>query len=101
MLILYYRKYEQKKFVKSKSINLMKNLKCLYEAYIPKIIRNEKQLRYNLSEEKIFGNLNYSMSQEILKAKNIRLNYPNKNPAKYLMNYKPSKLLPIIRIKPS
>ena len=52
-----------KKCKKSKSINLMKNIKCIYESYIPKIIRNKDGIKYNLSEENIFGNLNYSMKK--------------------------------------
>ncbi len=81
----------------------MKNLKCIYESYIPRIIRNKNQIKYNLSEENIFGNLNYSMSQDILSGKNIKLNYKNihKLQGNKLMNNKQSKLLPIVRIRPS
>ena len=79
----------------------MKNLKCIYEAYIPKILRSKNHLRYNLSDENIFGNLNYSMSQDLLKGKNIKLNYATIRKLlgnKLLNNNKPSKLMPIIRI---
>lgn len=79
----------------------MKNLKCIYEAYIPKILRSKNHLRYNLSDENIFGNLNYSMSQDLLKGKNIKLNYATISKLlgnKSLNNSKPSKLMPIIRI---
>ena len=79
----------------------MKNLKCIYEAYIPKILRSKNHLRYNLSDENIFGNLNYSMSQDLLKGKNIKLNYATISKLlgnKSLNNSKPSKLIPIIRI---
>ena len=79
----------------------MKNLKCIYEAYIPKILRSKNHLRYNLSDENIFGNLNYSMSQDLLKGKNIKLNYATIRKLlgnKLLNNSKPSKLMPIIRI---
>ena len=79
----------------------MKNLKCVYETYIPKILRSKNHLRYNLSDENIFGNLNYSMSQDLLKGKNIKLNYATISKLlgnKSLNNSKPSKLMPIIRI---
>jgi hypothetical protein len=80
----------------------MKNLKCIYEAYIPRILRNKNQIKYNLSEENIFGNLHYSMSQDILKGKNIKMDYSNINILKEnKFNNNPSKLLPILRIKPS
>ena len=51
----------------------MKNLKCVYETYIPKILRSKNHLRYNLSDENIFGNLNYSMSQDLLKGKTVAI----------------------------
>ena len=77
----------------------MKNLKYIYDEYIPRILRNKKQIKYNLSEDSIFGNLNYSMSQDILKGKNVQMDYTNIKGN--LMNFKPSKLFPILRIKPS
>ena len=80
----------------------MKNLKCIYEAYIPRILRNKNQIKYNLREENIFGNLHYSMSQDILKGKNVKMDYSNINILKEnKFNNNPSKLLPILRIKPS
>ena len=51
----------------------MKNIKCIYESYIPKIIRNNNGIKYNLSEENIFGNLNYSMNKNLLKGKTIEI----------------------------
>ena len=44
----------------------MKNIKCIYESYIPKIIKTNKGIRYNLSEENIFGNLKYSMNRKLI-----------------------------------
>ena len=79
-------------------------MKYIYETYIPRILRSNNQIKYNLSEENIFGNLNYSMSQDLLKGKNVKINYdklfnfPGNN---FLKNLKPSKLMPIIRIKSS
>jgi hypothetical protein len=79
-------------------------LKYIYETYIPNILKNNNQIKYNLSEENIFGNLNYSMSQDLLKGKNVKINYdklfnfPGNN---FLIKLKPSKLMPIIRIKSS
>jgi hypothetical protein len=80
----------------------MKNLKCIYEEYIPRILRNKNQIKYNLSVENIFGNLHYSMSQDILKGKNVKMDYLNINlPQGNKLNYNPPKLLPILRIRPS
>ena len=79
----------------------MKNLKYIYESYIPKIIRNKNKIKYNLSKETIFGNLNYSMSKEILKAKNNKFDYLKTNRPNKLINNKEFKILPILRIKPS
>ena len=83
----------------------MKNIKCIYESYIPKIIRNNNGIKYNLSEENIFGNLNYSMNKNLLKGKTIEIDsaslYKNNNLLKGLINTKPSKLIPIMRYKPS
>ena len=79
-------------------------MKYIYETYIPNILKNNNQIKYNLSEENIFGNLNYSMSQDLLKGKNVKINYdklfnfPGNN---FLMKLKPSKLMPVIRIKSS
>ena len=79
-------------------------MKYIYETYIPNILKNNNQIKYNLSEENIFGNLNYSMSQDLLKGKNVKINYdklfnfPGNN---FLIKLKPSKLMPIIRIKSS
>ena len=75
----------------------MKNIKYLYESYIPKIIRYDKGFRYNLSEENIFGNLNYSMNRNLLKGKTIEFNSLIKGGS----NIKPPKLIPIMRYKPS
>ena len=83
----------------------MKNLKCIYESYIPKIIRNNNGIKYNLSEENIFGNLNYSMNKNLLKGKTIEIDsaslLKNINLSKGLIKNKPSKLIPIMRYKPS
>jgi len=75
----------------------LKNIKCLYESYIPKIIRHDQGFRYNLSEENIFGNLNYSMNRNLLKGKTIEFNSLLNRGS----NIKPPKLIPIIRYKPS
>ena len=93
---------ENKKFIKSKSVNLMKNLKYIYYSYIPKILRNKNDIKYNLSQENIFGNLNYSMNTDILTGNIMKNNYYYKNiiKEKKSANIKPSKLIPILRIKP-
>ena len=93
---------ENKKFIKSKSVNLMKNLKYIYYSYIPKILRNKNDIKYNLSQENIFGNLNYSMNTDILTGNIMKNNYYYKNiiTEKKFANIKHSKLIPILRIKP-
>ena len=82
----------------------MKNIKCIYESYIPQIIRNNNGIKYNLSEENIFGNLNYSMNKNLLKGKTLEVDslslHKNKNISNSVNDYKP-KLIPIIRYKPS
>ena len=84
----------------------MKNIKCIYESYIPKIIKNNNNdIKYNLSEENIFGNLNYSMNINLLKGKTIEVDsisiYRNNNLSKELMKIKPPKLIQIMRYRPS
>ena len=83
----------------------MKNIKCIYESYIPKIIKTNKGIRYNLSEENIFGNLKYSMNRKLLKVKAIDIDssslYKNNVLSTGLMKFKPSKIIPIMRYKPS
>ena len=83
----------------------MKNIKCIYEPYIPKIIKTNKGIKYNLSEESIFGNLKYSMNKNLLKGKTIDIDsfslYKNNAFSNGLINFKYSKLIPIIRYKPS
>ena len=92
---------ENIKFIKSKSVNLMKNLKYIYDSYIPKILRNKNNIKYNLSQENIFGNLNYSMNTDILTGNIMKNNYyKNIIKEKKSVNIKPSKLIPILRIKP-
>ena len=82
----------------------MKNIKCIYESYVPKIIRGKTGIKYNLSEENIFGNLNYSMNTNLLKGKTIEMDSVNLH--KYIfsskaINCKPMRLVPIIKFKPS
>ena len=52
--------------LKTKSLCKMKDLRLLYPPYIPKIYSDTKSMKYNISEENIFGNLNYSMSKDLL-----------------------------------
>lgn len=83
----------------------MKNIKCIYESYIPKIIRNNNGIKYNLSEDNIFGNLNYSMNKNLLKGKTVEFDSFSLRRKKIISNdlneFKPSKLIPIMRYKPS
>ena len=79
-------------------------MKYIYETYIPNILKNNNKIKYNLSEENIFGNLNYSMSQDLLKGKNVKINYDNLFKFRgnnFLIKLKPSKIMPVIRIKSS
>ena len=53
----------------------MKDIRCIYRPYIPKVLLNGKRLKYNLSDESIFGNLNYSIKPDIIESINNRENY--------------------------
>lgn len=102
--LLYFRdENKNKKMNKSKSINLLKNIKIIYESYIPKIIRSNHGFRYNLSEENIFGNLNYSMNKNLLKGKTVEIDSFSKKKdiflSKGLIDNKSLKLIPILRYK--
>ena len=80
----------------------MKNIKCIYESYVPKIIRSKNGIKYNLSEENIFGNLNYSMNTNLLNGKTIEVNsvtLHKNNFSSQAINGKPLKLIPIIKFK--
>ena len=82
-------------------MNNLKDVRKLYKPYCPKILKDNHGFKYNLSEESIFGNLHYSMNQDILKGKSIDFQSisNDKHPA-YLKNFqKPLKLIPILRYK--
>ena len=80
----------------------MKNIKCIYELYVPTILRNKNGIKYNLSDDNIFGNLNYSMNTNLLKGKTIEADSHKHliSVSSKIMNNKPVRLIPIIRIKP-
>ena len=87
---------------KNKSISMMKDLKKIYQSYCPKIfINNEPLIKYNFSEESIFGNLHYSMNRDLLKRniKNMNLNIPLNNNSFKEFKKGPVKLLPILKFK--
>ena len=71
----------------------MKDLRCIYQPYIPKILLEDKKLRYNFSEESIFGNLNYSMKPDVIESINNRENL------NFSAKIRPLKLIPITRVK--
>jgi hypothetical protein len=82
-------------------VNNLKDIRKLYKPYCPKILKDNHGFKYNLSEESIFGNLHYSMNQDILKGKSIDFqSISNDKHLTYLKNYqKPLKLIPILRYK--
>ena len=87
---------------KNKSISMMKDLKKIYQSYCPKIFNNEEPLiKYNFSEESIFGNLHYSMNRDLLKRniKNMNLNVPLGNNSFKEYKKGPIRLLPILKFK--
>ena len=90
---------ELSKIKKVKSLNLMKNVNNIYGTYCPKIYKiSNGELKLNLNDEIILGNLNYSMNTGLMKgAENLKLNY-NKLFDGYNAT-EPINLLPIIRYK--
>ena len=81
------------KKLNTKSLTKMKNLRCIYQPYIPKVLQEEKSMKYNLSEESIFGNLNYPINPEVIE------NINNKEIYHFSTKFRPNKLIPITRIK--
>jgi len=77
----------------TKNLNKMKDLRVIYQKYVPKII-NEKKMKYSLSEESIFGNLNYNFNRKLFKA-----NINNFSSLKDLNHKQKIKLIPIVRNK--
>lgn len=100
--IFYFRDEEKEQNRnKPKSINMMKDVRKLYQPYYPKILRdsNSNGFKYNLSEESIFGNLYYSMNTDLLKGKPKE--YHSISTDKNYSNIQrgPKKLIPILRYK--
>jgi hypothetical protein len=84
--------------IKTKSLCKMKDLRLLYPPYIPKIYSDTKSMKYNISEENIFGNLNYSMSKDLLN-KGKRGNDYSYISHNISPKTKQIKLIPILRFK--
>ena len=81
------------KKLNTRSLTKMKNLRCIYQPYVPKVLQEERAMKYNLSEESIFGNLNYSMNPEVID------NINNKELFNYGAKFRPKNLIPITRVK--
>lgn len=78
---------------------MMKDVRKLYQPYVPKIFNDKQGFNYLLSEESVFGNLYYSMNQDFLVGKSVDLNI-SKNPLESHSERKgPVKLIPILRYK--
>ncbi len=79
----------------------MKDIRKLYEPYCPKILKDNHGFKYNISEESIFGNLYYSMNQDILKGKSTDFHSISNDKIyrKIKNNQRPLKLIPILRYK--
>ena len=104
MFFYYYRNEEKvERRPKQKSVNNLKDIRLLYKPYCPKILKDNHGFKYNLSEESIFGNLHYSMNQNILKGKSFDYQSISKDKHfNYIKNIqKPLKLIPILRYKPA
>ena len=83
-------------------MNLLKDVRIIYDSYVPKIYKGSNGLfKCNLNEENIFGNLNYSMNNSLLKRKQDELGSSDSESKikrkKEKMN--PVKLIPILRFK--
>ena len=98
----YFRENTKKLKQKNHSLSLikLKDIRHLYKPYIPKIYKIDhnnknnnkivkKDLKYNLSEETIFGNLNYSFNVNIF----------FKNPNNSSTNKTKKFLIPITKYK--
>lgn len=80
----------------------MKDIKKLYQPYYPQILKDNQGFKYNLSEESIFGNLLYSMNNDLLKGKSLDCtNLEKKILDSKFGQYRPVKLIPILRYKNS
>jgi NIMA (never in mitosis gene a)-related kinase len=101
-MIIEEEEYHPKKFkeppIKTKSLCKMKDLRLLYPPYIPKIYSESKSMKYNISEENIFGNLNYSISRDLLN-KGRRVNDYSFISHNISPKSRPIKLIPILRFK--
>ena len=100
ILFIFYRDEEKvESRNKPKSINMMKDVRKLYQHYCPQILKDNHGFKYNLSEESIFGNLYYSMNQDFLKGKSV--DYQSIPNYRNYSNYRrgPVKLIPILRFK--
>ena len=98
--IFYFRDEEKEQNRnQAKSINMMKDVRKLYQPYYPKILRDSNGFKYNLSEESIFGNLYYSMNPDLLNGKTKE--YHSISTDKNYSNIQrgPKKLIPILRYK--
>lgn len=76
-------------------------MRKLYAPYYPKILKDNNGFRYNLNEENIFGNLYYSMNQDILKGRSNDFHSISNDKIyrKIKNNQRPLKLIPILRYK--
>ena len=87
---------------KIKSISMLKDPRKIYQSYCPKIlIDDERLIKYNFSEESIFGNLHYSMNMDLLKRniKNMNVKIPMNNNSFNEYKKVPIRLLPILKFK--
>ena len=98
---IFYRDEEKvESRTKQRSVNNLKDVRKLYQAYCPKILKDNHGFKYNLSEESIFGNLYYSMNQDFLKGRSANFNSISHDNFTNFNNIKrPLKLIPILRYK--
>ena len=80
--------------INSRSVNKMKDLRFIYKPYIPQILSNQRTLKNNLSEKSIFGNLNYSFNQNLIKKPDTKSSSDI-----VMLKLKKRKLIPIVKFK--
>ena len=80
--------------INSRSVNKMKDLRFIYKPYIPQILSDQKTLKNNLSEKSIFGNLNYSFNQNLIKKPDTKSSSDI-----VMLKLKKRKLIPIVKFK--
>lgn len=77
---------------------MLKDVRQLYKPYYPSILKENNGFEYELNEENVFGNLYYSMNQDLLKGKSSNINIIPEKKNFFESNSSP-KFVPFLRYK--